>query len=238
MPYGKPLEVPAATASTRSTPLSRLKAIGSPVWASTAGRSNDCRGQFSPGSRGATTARRCACTEPCDAASIPSRAAAPILRRMSAASSAAAMIALVLAMMSAAGPFGRWPRPDPTEPGRCRGGAERMSASSWVGSAPAIWAAAVDPADVPMIGSASVMSNPASNRPAMTPISHALPVEPAPPRTSARSPPMDYGRPRTIARRRPRMGTRIWTWTGTMSTATGRRRLVTSARRSGRGRRR
>jgi hypothetical protein len=41
-----------------------------------------------------------------------------------------------------------------------------MSASSWVGVALVIWAAAVDPADVPMIRSASVTSNPASNGPA------------------------------------------------------------------------
>src|SRR5215212_574064 len=51
-----------------------------------------------------------------------------------------------------------------------------------------IWAAAVDPADVPMIRSASVTSNPASNRPAMTPINHALPTDPPPPRTNAHSP--------------------------------------------------
>ena len=63
-----------------------------------------------------------------------------------------------------------------------------MWASSWVGLAPVIWAAAVDPADVPMIRSASVTSNPASKRPAMTPISHALPADPPPPRTNARSP--------------------------------------------------
>src|SRR3984957_11910467 len=64
-----------------------------------------------------------------------------------------------------------------------------MSASSSVGGIPlVIWAAAGDPADVPMVRSASVISNPASKRPAITPISHALPTDPAPPRTSARSP--------------------------------------------------
>src|ERR1035438_1617957 len=64
-----------------------------------------------------------------------------------------------------------------------------MSASSSLGWMPLLtWAAAVDPADVPMIRSASVTSNPASNRPAMTPISHALPADPPPPRTNARSP--------------------------------------------------
>jgi hypothetical protein len=60
-----------------------------------------------------------------------------------------------------------------------------MSTSSWVGPALVIWAAAVDPADVPMIRSAKVTSKPASNRPAMTPISHALPADPPPPRTNA-----------------------------------------------------
>jgi hypothetical protein len=63
-----------------------------------------------------------------------------------------------------------------------------MPASSWAGLALLIWAATVDPADVPMIRSASVTSSPASNRPAMTPISHALPADPPPPKTSARSP--------------------------------------------------
>ena len=110
------------------------------------------------------------------------------LRRMSAASSAAAMISLVLRIWSATGPMGTRPPSDPTGPVRCWGAAERMSASSWVGLAPVIWAAAVDPADVPMIRSASVTSNPASNRPAMTPISHALPADPPPPRTNARRP--------------------------------------------------
>ena len=54
--------------------------------------------------------------------------------------------------------------------------------------APAIWAAAVEPAHVPMVRSAVVTFSPASNRPAMTPISHALPVDPPPPRTNARAP--------------------------------------------------
>ncbi|GAA4405729.1 hypothetical protein GCM10023147_49020 [Tsukamurella soli] len=39
-----------------------------------------------------------------------------------------------------------------------------------------------------MVRSAVVTSNPASDRPARTPISHALPVEPPPPSTNARSP--------------------------------------------------
>ena len=64
-----------------------------------------------------------------------------------------------------------------------------MAASSSVGWIPlVIWAAAVDPADVPTIRSASVTSNPASKRPAMTPISHAFPADPPPWRTNARSP--------------------------------------------------
>ena len=63
-----------------------------------------------------------------------------------------------------------------------------MAASSSVGVAPAIWAAAVEPADVPIVRSAVVTSSPASNRPAITPISQALPVDPPPPRTRARSP--------------------------------------------------
>src|ERR1700691_485562 len=107
---------------------------------------------------------------------------------MSAASSAAAMISLVLRIWSATGPMGTRPPPDPTGPVRGWGAAERMSAGSGVGLALVIWAAAVDPADVPMIRSAWVTSNPASNRPAMTPIDHALPADPPPPRTTARSP--------------------------------------------------
>ena len=75
-----------------------------------------------------------------------------------------------------------------SRPVRCRGAAARMAASSSAGAALVIWAAAVDPADVPMIRSASVTSSPASDRPAMTPISQALPADPPPWRTSARSP--------------------------------------------------
>ena len=144
-------------------------------------------GQCWLGSRAATVARHCVCPEPSDAASISS-AAAPSLRRISAASSAAAMISLVLRIWSATGPMRTRPSADPTGPVRCWGAAKRMSASSWVGLALVIWTAAVDPADVPMISSASVTSNPASNRPAMTPINHALPADPPPPRTNARSP--------------------------------------------------
>src|SRR5215469_12648221 len=51
-----------------------------------------------------------------------------------------------------------------------------------------IWAATVDPADVPMTRSASVTSTPASDRPAMRPSSHALPAAPPPARTKARLP--------------------------------------------------
>ena len=62
------------------------------------------------------------------------------------------------------------------------------NAGSSAGFAQVIWAAAVDPADVPMIRSASVTSSPAAYRPATTPISHALPADPPPWRTSARAP--------------------------------------------------
>src|SRR4029077_5757564 len=68
-----------------------------------------------------------------------------------------------------------------------------VAANSSVGLAPAIWAAAVEPADVPMVRSAVVTSSPASNRPATTPISHALPVDPPPPRTKARLPEVRCG---------------------------------------------
>ena len=123
----------AATASTRSTPLWRSNTTGSPVWASTAVMSTVRSGQCWLGSRAATVARHCVCPEPSDAASISS-AAAPILRRMSAGFSAAAMIPLVLSMWSADGPNGTRPPSDPTGPVRCWGAAERMSASSWVGA--------------------------------------------------------------------------------------------------------
>jgi hypothetical protein len=98
------------------------------------------------------------------------------------------MIALVISIWSAAGPMRTLPPSDPTGPVRCCGEAPRMLASRSVGVALVIWAAAVDPADVPMIRSASVTSIPASHRPAMTPINHALPADPAPPRTNALSP--------------------------------------------------
>src|SRR6476659_6781038 len=94
---------------------------------------------------------------------------------MSAASLAEAMILLILSMWSATGLIGTRPRSDPTGPVPCWGPAARTAASSSVGVAPAIWAAAVEPADVPMVRSAVVTSNPASNSPALTPISHALP---------------------------------------------------------------
>src|SRR5215218_7397465 len=187
MLYGGPPAQLAATASTNSTPLWRSNTTGSPVWASTATISTARCGQCWLGNRAATVARHRVCPEPSDAASISS-AAAPSLRRISAASSAAAMISLVLRIWSAAGPMRTRPPSDPTGPVPCWGAAERMAASSSVGVALVIWAAAVDPADVPMIRSASVTSNPASNRPAMTPINHALPVDPPPPRTNARSP--------------------------------------------------
>jgi len=53
--------------------------------------------------------------------------------------------------------------------------------------APAIWAAAVEPADVRWSG--RLWSRPRGiEQAAMTPISHALPVDPPPPRTNPRSP--------------------------------------------------
>src|SRR4051812_20232440 len=64
-----------------------------------------------------------------------------------------------------------------------------MAAYSSAGRVPlVIWAATVDPADVPMMRSASVTSTPASDRPAMRPSSHALSAAPAPARTKARLP--------------------------------------------------
>src|SRR5580700_9909899 len=62
-----------------------------------------------------------------------------------------------------------------------------MAAYSSAGRVPlVIWAATVDPAEVPMMRSASVTSTPASDRPAMRPSSHALPAAPPPARTKAR----------------------------------------------------
>src|SRR5580693_2719521 len=62
-----------------------------------------------------------------------------------------------------------------------------MAAYSSAGLLPlVIWAATVDPADVPMMRSASVRSTPASARPAMRPSCHALPAAPPPARTRAR----------------------------------------------------
>src|SRR5580693_1741725 len=62
-----------------------------------------------------------------------------------------------------------------------------MAAYSSAGLFPlVIWAATVDPADVPMMRSAAVTSTPASDRPAMRPSSHALPAAPPPARTKAR----------------------------------------------------
>ena len=91
-----------------------------------------------------------------------------------------------LAPGSDTGLVGTRPRSAPAGPVRGGGAAARTSAKSSAGSALVIWAAAVDPADVPMIRSASVTSIPAAQRPATTPISHALPVDPPPPRTNAR----------------------------------------------------
>src|SRR5262249_26178664 len=81
--------------------------------------------------------------------------AAPIRGRMSAASSAAPMIPLVLPRRPATGTSGTRPPPGPAGPVCGWGAAARMLASSSSGRvALVIWAAAVDPADVPMIRSA------------------------------------------------------------------------------------
>src|SRR4051812_30907158 len=61
-----------------------------------------------------------------------------------------------------------------------------MAAYRSAGRALVIWAATVDPADVPMIRSASVRSTPASARPAIKPSCQALPAAPPPARTRAR----------------------------------------------------
>ncbi len=109
-----------------------------------------------------------------------SSAAAPILRRMSAASLAAAMIRFVLSIWSMTGAMGG--RPPLGRPGSpcCGDGPSRIARSSSGGEALVTWAVAVAPADVPIIRSASVTSTPALNRPAMTPISHAFPADPPP----------------------------------------------------------
>jgi hypothetical protein len=137
------------------------------------------------GSREATTDRHRARAEPSDAASSSS-AAAPIRRRMSAAPEAAAMIAFVRSRWFATGAFGGGPPAG--RPAAFRGwdAGATVVASSSAGLAPDSWAAVVAPADVPMTRSASVTSTPASRRPPMTPTSHALPVDPPPPRTNAR----------------------------------------------------
>ena len=59
------------------------------------------------------------------------------------------------------------------------------AANSSGGAARASWAAAVEPADVPIVRSAEVTSRPASKSPATMPINQALPVDPPPPRTRA-----------------------------------------------------
>ena len=142
-------------------------------------------GQCGLGSRAATVDRHCACQVPSDAAARSS-AAAHIARRRSAASRAESMIARILSRWSVTGRVEE--RRASAGPAPAPGPVSRMAASSSCGVAPPSWAAAVEPADVPMVRSAVVTSSPASARPARTPISHALPVDPPPPRTSARSP--------------------------------------------------
>ena len=97
------------------------------------------------------------------------------------------MIAAVLAMMSATGRSARGR--GRVRSGRAVAGPRGEDVGEQIaGSALVIWAAAVDPAEVPTIRSASVTSTPAPKRPATMPITQALPVDPAPPRTNARSP--------------------------------------------------
>ncbi len=141
-------------------------------------------GQSWWGRRAATVVRHPACADGSDDTGVP-RAHAPILRRMSAASVAAAMMALVVSMWFVAGLVAAAPGSDPGGRVRSGGVASRTAASSSAGVAPVTCAAAVDPAEVPMMRSAAVTSSPASQRPAMTPISHALPADPPPPRTNA-----------------------------------------------------
>jgi hypothetical protein len=98
-------------------------------------------------------------------------------------------MSLVISIWFATGTFETGARADPTGPVRRCGTVARMLERSSIGGVPlVIWAPAVDPAEVPMIRSASVTSNPAAKRPAMTPISQALPADPPPWRTNARAP--------------------------------------------------
>ena len=109
---------------------------------------------------------------------------APIARHRSAAELAAAPIALIRSNTVVIGRDGGCFRLCST--GRI-GGDSTEASSSAVGIPLRTCAAAVAPAEVPITRSArSARSRPASARPAMTPISHAFPAAPPPPRTRAR----------------------------------------------------
>jgi hypothetical protein len=83
----------AVTASTKSTPESRLNAANSPVCASTAVTIIGLSGHSGRGNLAATTARRCPAAGPSvESLSNPN---APIARRRSAAEVAAAPMALI-----------------------------------------------------------------------------------------------------------------------------------------------
>ena len=92
-------------------------------------------------------------------------------------------MALIRSNTVAIGRDGGWSRFCPTG----RAGGDSTEANSSAGGIPLrTCAAAVAPAEVPITKSAvSVISRPASARPAMTPISHAFPAAPPPPRTRA-----------------------------------------------------
>ena len=137
------LDVLAATASTRATPLWRSNTTGSPVCASTAVMSIARSGQRWLGSRAATVARHRDCPEPSEP--IHRSAAAPILRRMSAASAAAAMMrfAPLRVVHRPVQCEHAHPRIPPqqilTGAGRGQCPAPRMSASSRVRARAGIW---------------------------------------------------------------------------------------------------
>ena len=172
----------AVTASTRSTPESRSNAANSPVCASTATTIIGRSGQSWRGNRAATIARRCPAAAGPSMESL-SNPNAPIARRRSAAEVAAAPMALIRSNTVAIGRDGGCSRLCPTG----RTGSDSTEANSSAAGIPLrTHAAVVEPDEVPTTRSAaSVRSRPASARPAMTPICHACPAAPPPPRTRA-----------------------------------------------------
>ncbi|MFI0470163.1 hypothetical protein ACH347_39350 [Saccharopolyspora sp. 5N102] len=138
-------------------------------------------GHSGRGNLAATIARRCPAVGPSvESLSNPN---APIARCRSAAEVVAAEVALIRSNTVAIGRDGDRFRFCPTG----RTGSDSTEAdSSAAGIRLRTCAAAVAPAEVPTTKSAaSVISRPASARPAMMPISHAFPVAPPPPRTRA-----------------------------------------------------